>query len=61
MIKGASLLVYKGAPHGLMTTNKDQFNGDILEFARQGVEAETAAPRVRPTETTEREVPPPTA
>ena len=61
MIKGASLLVYKGAPHGLMTTNKDQFNGDILEFARQGVEAEAAAPRVRPSETTEREVPPPAA
>ena len=61
MIKGASLLVYKGAPHGLMTTNKDQFNGDILEFARQGVEAVAPETRTRPSETTEREVPPPAA
>ena len=61
MIKGASLLVYKGAPHGLMTTNKDQFNGDILEFARQGVEAVAPETRTRPSETTEREVAPPAA
>jgi non-heme chloroperoxidase len=35
MIKGATLKVYKGAPHGLMTTHQEQFNNDLLEFARQ--------------------------
>ena len=39
MIKGATLKIYKGAPHGLMTTHKDQFNTDLLEFARQQPEA----------------------
>jgi len=61
MIKGASLAVYKGAPHGLMTTNKEQFNSDILEFARQGAESGAAATRVRPSETRETEVAPPAA
>jgi non-heme chloroperoxidase len=44
MIKGATLKIYKGAPHGLMTTHKDQFNADLLEFAQQQPEA-TASPR----------------
>jgi non-heme chloroperoxidase len=35
MIKGATLKVYPGAPHGLMTTHKQQFNTDLLEFVRQ--------------------------
>jgi non-heme chloroperoxidase len=35
MIKDAVLKVYPGAPHGLMTTHRDQFNADLLEFARQ--------------------------
>jgi non-heme chloroperoxidase len=35
MIKGASFKMYKGAPHGLMTTHKEQFNADLLQFARQ--------------------------
>jgi non-heme chloroperoxidase len=35
MIKGAVLKVYPGAPHGLMTTHRDQFNADLLEFAQQ--------------------------
>ena len=54
MIKGATLKIYKGAPHGLMTTHKEQFNTDLLEFARQQPQA---APSVRretstgPTET----------
>src|SRR5712671_5472205 len=38
MIKNAVLKVYKGAPHGLMSTHKDEFNSDLLEFARQGAE-----------------------
>ena len=35
MIKGAVLTVYKGAPHGLMSTHQTQFNADLLEFAKQ--------------------------
>jgi non-heme chloroperoxidase len=31
----ATYKVYKGAPHGLMTTHQSQFNADLLEFARQ--------------------------
>jgi non-heme chloroperoxidase len=45
MIKGATLKIYKGAPHGLMTTHKDQFNTDLLEFARQQPEATVSARR----------------
>ena len=52
MIKGATLKVYQGAPHGLMTTHQQQFNADLLEFARQRQSAapgrrggETAVPR----------------
>ncbi len=45
MIMGATLKIYKGAPHGLMTTHKDQFNTDLLEFARQQPEAAVSARR----------------
>jgi non-heme chloroperoxidase len=45
MIKGATLKIYKGAPHGLMSTHKDQFNTDLLEFARQQPEATVSARR----------------
>ena len=34
LIKNAKLLVYKGAPHGLADTNKDQLNQDLLDFLR---------------------------
>jgi non-heme chloroperoxidase len=61
MIKGATLKVYKGAPHGLMTTHKDQFNADILEFARQESRDATAATRARTSDARAREVTPPPA
>jgi non-heme chloroperoxidase len=32
LVKGATLKVYKGAPHGLCTTIKDQVNEDLLAF-----------------------------
>lgn len=35
MIKNATYKVYKGGPHGLMTTHQQQFNADLLEFARR--------------------------
>jgi pimeloyl-ACP methyl ester carboxylesterase len=34
LVKGATLKVYKGAPHGLCTTHKDQVNEDLLAFLR---------------------------
>jgi non-heme chloroperoxidase len=34
MIKNATLKVYPGAPHGLFSTHKDQFNTDLLEFLK---------------------------
>src|SRR4029077_11067173 len=32
LIKGAVLKVYKGAPHGMCTTLKDEVNADLLAF-----------------------------
>jgi non-heme chloroperoxidase len=32
LVKGAELKVYKGAPHGLCTTLKDEVNADLLAF-----------------------------
>jgi len=34
LVKGATLKVYKGAPHGMCTTLKDRVNTDLLEFIR---------------------------
>jgi non-heme chloroperoxidase len=34
LVKGATLKVYKGAPHGMCTTHKDQVNGDLLVFLK---------------------------
>jgi non-heme chloroperoxidase len=34
LVKGATLKVYPGAPHGLMTTHKQQFNEDLLAFIK---------------------------
>jgi len=45
MIEGATFKVYPGAPHGLMSTHQKQFNGDLLEFARQPSPARAAARR----------------
>lgn len=41
LVKGAVLKVYKGAPHGLCTTHKDQVNEDLLAFFK--AEAQRAA------------------
>ena len=49
MIKGATLKIYKGAPHGLMTTHKEQFNTDLLDFSR--VQPQPAASARRETST----------
>ena len=34
IIKDPTLKIYPGAPHGLTTTHKDQFNADLLAFLR---------------------------
>jgi pimeloyl-ACP methyl ester carboxylesterase len=36
-IKGARLIEYDGAPHGLFATHKDRLTADLLEFLRSGV------------------------
>jgi non-heme chloroperoxidase len=35
LIKGSKLIVYKGGPHGITDTHKDQLNQDLLSFLRQ--------------------------
>ena len=32
LVKGATLKIYKGAPHGMCTTHKDEVNADLLSF-----------------------------
>jgi non-heme chloroperoxidase len=61
MIAGATLKVYKGAPHGLMSTNKEQFNADLLEFARQESQTAETATRVRGSDSRTSEIAPPPA
>ena len=35
LVKGATLKVYPGFPHGMPTTNADQSNADLLAFVKQ--------------------------
>ncbi len=35
LVKGAQLLVYAGAPHGLADTHKDKLNADLLAFVQK--------------------------
>ena len=55
-IKGATLKVYKGAPHGLPVTHQEQFNKDILEFAGTEAKAAEATTRTRRTESRTSEI-----
>ena len=32
LVKNAELKIYKGAPHGMCTTEKDKVNQDLLAF-----------------------------
>jgi non-heme chloroperoxidase len=43
LVKGAELKVYKGAPHGLTTTHKEQFNADLLAFLKAPARKPVAA------------------
>ncbi|HSX65523.1 MAG TPA: alpha/beta hydrolase, partial [Pseudoxanthomonas sp.] len=35
LVKGAKLIVYAGAPHGITDTHKDRLNQDLLDFIKQ--------------------------
>jgi non-heme chloroperoxidase len=35
LIPGCRLLIYEGAPHGLMYTHMDRLHADILRFVRE--------------------------
>ena len=61
MIKGAIFKMYKGAPHGLMSTNKDQFNTDLLQFAKQETKVAETATRTGRSDTRKGEISPPPA
>jgi len=39
LVKGATLKVYPGAPHGMCSTLKDQINADLLTFFERSREA----------------------
>jgi non-heme chloroperoxidase len=56
LIKGATLRVYKGAPHGLTLTNQEQFNADLLQFASEEAKAAESTTRTRQTESRTEEI-----
>jgi non-heme chloroperoxidase len=35
LVKGSTLKIYEGAPHGVAETHKDQLNADLLAFLRE--------------------------
>jgi len=39
IVKGATLKVYPGAPHGMCSTLKDQVNAELLAFLKQSGQA----------------------
>jgi non-heme chloroperoxidase len=34
LVKGATLKIYQGLPHGMCSTHKDQINADLLDFIK---------------------------
>ncbi len=42
IVKGAVLKVYKGAPHGMCTTLKDQVNEELLGFFKSSSKSASA-------------------
>ena len=43
LVKGATLKVYPGLPHGMCATHKDLINADLLEFIKQEQSSSQAA------------------
>jgi non-heme chloroperoxidase len=60
LVRGAEFEVYKGAPHGLVTTHKDQLNADLVAFVESRLEAHKDAP-ARTTEAKRPPAAPPSA
>ena len=48
IVKGATLKVYPGLPHGMCSTHKDQINTDLLAFFREETRAATGRTLARP-------------
>jgi non-heme chloroperoxidase len=44
LVKGAKLIVYKGAPHGMCTTEKDRVNADLLAFIKSETATQQGGP-----------------
>jgi hypothetical protein len=47
IVKGATLKVYTGLPHGMCQTHKDQINADLLAFFREETRAATGRTSAR--------------
>ena len=43
IVKGATLKIYPGAPHGLASTLKNQLNADLLQFLQQATQKKEVA------------------
>ena len=43
IVKGATLKIYPGAPHGMPSTHKDKVNADLLDFLKQAKKGARAA------------------
>jgi non-heme chloroperoxidase len=43
IVKGSQFKIYKGAPHGMCSTLKDEINADLLAFFKQSAPASKAA------------------
>jgi len=43
LVKGATLKVYPGLPHGMCSTHKDLINADLLQFIQQAQQTSTAS------------------
>jgi len=42
LVKGATLKVYPGFPHGMPTTQADTINADLLAFIKQNAQEKAA-------------------
>jgi non-heme chloroperoxidase len=48
LVKGATLKIYEGGPHGLATTMADKLNADLLEFIEPGAQYVSKRSEERP-------------
>jgi non-heme chloroperoxidase len=49
LVKGARLVVYEGAPHGMCSTHKDRVNNELLSFFKEGAPEGSRTDRVEAT------------